>query len=199
MASLPSDPSLPDRELVRRMAAGEELALGALYDRHARTVYALALAVVGERADAEEVVADTLGQAWRSAGDYDPGRGSVGAWLNTIARARALDLVRRRGRRGRAYQRAAQSADGELAAPVAMPAAPDRGVEQAEAGALVRRALAALPDAQRRVIELAYFDGLSQSEIARELAEPLGTVKTRMRAGLEKLRATLRPLAGEGA
>jgi RNA polymerase sigma-70 factor (ECF subfamily) len=181
------------------MAAGEELALGVLYDRHARTVYALALAVVGERADAEEVVADTLGQAWRSAGDYDPGRGSVGAWLTTIARARALDLVRRRGRRGRAYQRAAQSADGELAAPVAMPEPPDRGVEQAEAGALVRRALADLPDAQRRVIELAYFGGLSQSEIARELAEPLGTVKTRMRAGLEKLRAALRPLAGEGA
>jgi len=199
MTPIQPDAAIPDRDLVWRMAAGEERALGALYDRHARTVYALAQAVVGERADAEEVVADAFGQAWRSAAEYDPLRGSVGGWLTTIARARALDLVRRRGRRGRAYQRAAQAADGGLAAPVAMPEPPDRGVERAEAGALVRRALAALPDAQRRVIELAYFGGLSQSEIAAELAEPLGTVKTRMRAALEKLRAVLRPLAGEGA
>lgn len=199
MSPIQPDAAIPDRDLVWRMAAGEERALGALYDRHARMVYALAHAVVGERADAEEVVADAFGQAWRSAAEYDPLRGSVGGWLTTIARARALDLVRRRGRRGRAYQRAAQAADGELAAPVAMPEPPDRGVERAEAGALVRRAMAALPDAQRRVIELAYFGGLSQSEIAAELAEPLGTVKTRMRAALEKLRAVLRPLAGEGA
>ena len=194
-----SDAPIPDRELVWRMAAGDERALGVLYDRHGGVVYALARAVVGERADAEEVVADAFGQAWRSAAEYDPVRGSVAAWLTTIVRTRALDLVRRRGRRGSVYQRAAQMADGELAAPVATPEPPDRGLERAEAGALVRRALAALPDAQRRVIELAYFAGLSQSEIAAELAEPLGTVKTRMRAGLEKLRAALRPLAGEGA
>ena len=199
MDSVQSDAPIADRELVWRMAAGDERALGALYDRHARTAYALALAVVGERADAEEVVADAFSQAWRSAADYDPLRGSVAGWLTTIARARALDLVRRRGRRGRAYRRAAQAADGELAAPVALPEPPDRRIERAEAGDLVRRALAALPDPQRRVIELAYFGGLSHSEIAAELAEPLGTVKTRMRAGLEKLRVALRPLAGEGA
>jgi len=199
MDPVQSDAPTPDRELAWRMAAGDERALGALYDRHARTVYALAQAIAGEPADAEEVVADAFGQAWRRAAEYDPMRGSVVAWLTTIARARALDLVRRRGRRGRAYRRAAQAADGELAAPVAMPDPPDRGVERAEAGALVRRALAALPDPQRRVIELAYFGGLSHSEIAAELAEPLGTVKTRMRAGLEKLRVALRPLAGEGA
>lgn len=199
MVPVQSDAPIPDRELVWRMAAGEERALGTLYDRHGRMVYALALAIVGERADAEEVVADAFAQAWRGAAEYDPLRGSVAAWVTTIVRARALDLVRRRGRRGRAYQRAARFADGELAAPVGRPESPDRAVERAEAGTLVRRALAALPDAQRRVIELAYFGGLSQSEIAAELTEPLGTVKTRMRAGLEKLRAALRPLAGEGA
>lgn len=186
---------IPDRELVRRMTTGDEQALGALYDRHGRLVYALAYAIVGEAADAEEVVADAFAQAWRTAGDYDPARGSVGAWLTTIGRARALDLVRRRGRRRRALVRAAQADDHGLAVPVAPAEAPDRDLERGEARALVRGALAALPEAQRRVIELAYFGGLSQSEIAAELQTPLGTVKTRMRAALDKLRAALRPLA----
>ncbi|MGH7538848.1 MAG: RNA polymerase sigma factor, partial [Gemmatimonadales bacterium] len=97
----------PDRQLVGRMAAGEDRALGELYDRYGRTVYALALAIVREPADAEEVVVDAFGQAWRSAASFDPGRGSVGAWLATIARTRALDLVRARGRRARAHERAA--------------------------------------------------------------------------------------------
>ncbi len=192
-ASIAQD--VPDRELVRRCTAADERALGALYDRHGRLVYALAYAIVGEAADAEEVVADAFGQAWRTAGDYDPARGTVGAWLTTIARARALDLVRRRGRRRRTLERAAQAGDQGLAVPVASAEAPDRDLERGEARVLVRGALAALPEAQRRVIELAYFGGLSQSEIAAELRTPLGTVKTRMRAALDKLRATLRPLA----
>src|SRR2546422_439433 len=83
------------------MAAGDERALGELYDRHGSTVYALARAIVGERADTEEVVADAFGQAWRTAGQFDPARGSVTAWLATITRTRALDLVRARGRRSK--------------------------------------------------------------------------------------------------
>jgi len=183
------------------MAAGDERALGTLYDRHGASSYALALAVVGEPAEAEEVVADALAQAWRSAAVYDPARGSVGAWLATITRTRALDLVRARGRRARALERAARSdpEGGGLAAPLAVAAeAPDRGVEREEARRLVERSLAELPEPQRRVIELAYFGGLTQTEIAAELQEPLGTVKTRMRAGMQKLRDSLAPLLSRG-
>jgi RNA polymerase sigma-70 factor (ECF subfamily) len=175
------------------MAAGDERALGELYDRHGATVYALARAIVGERADTEEVVADAFGQAWRTAAQFDPSRGSVAAWLATIARTRALDLVRARGRRSKALARAAQESDAGFAAPLSAGAAPDRDVEQHEAQELVTRSLSELPAPQRQVIELAYFGGLSHSEIAAELHEPLGTVKTRLRAGMEKLRDVLRP------
>ena len=198
MSTLPSTP-VPDRQLVERMAGGEDRALGDLYDRYGKTLYALALAIVHEPADAEEVVVDAFGQAWRQAGSFDPARGSVGAWLATIARSRALDLIRARGRRTRAHERAAHLSDDGVATPIA-PGGPDPGrrVERSEARELVTRALAALPEAQRVAIELAYFEGLSQSEIAERLAEPLGTIKTRMRAGMEKLRGQLTPLL-EGA
>lgn len=192
---------IPDRALVERMEAGDERALGELYDRHGRVAYALAYAIVGERADADEVVADAFGQAWRTAAQFDPSRGSVPAWLATITRTRALDLLRARGRRARALDRAARISPqgGGLAAPLGSAGeAPDRGTERDELRRLVEGSLAELPEPQRRVIELAYFGGLSQSEIAAELGEPLGTVKTRMRAGMEKLRVVLGPLLGEG-
>lgn len=192
-------PPAPDCTLVARMANADERALGELYDRHGRPVYALALAIVRERADAEEVVADAFGQAWRTAGQFDPSRGSVGAWLATITRTRALDLVRARGRRARALERVSRVDADAVATLGAAADAPDRGVEREEARGLVARSLADLPDAQRRVIELAYFGGLSQTEIAAELREPLGTVKTRMRAGMEKLRGSLAQLLSEGA
>ena len=175
------------------MAAGDERALGELYDRHGSTVYALARAIVGERADTEEVVADAFGQAWRTAGQFDPARGSVTAWLATITRTRALDLVRARGRRSKVLARAAQESDAGFATPLASSDAPDRDVERQETRQLVTRSLGELPAAQRRVIELAYFGGLSHSEIAAELKEPLGTVKTRLRAAMEKLRDALSP------
>ncbi len=181
------------------MSAGDERALGELYDRHAATAYALAVAMVGEQADAEEVVADAFGQVWRTSAQFDPERGSVPGWLATITRTRALDLLRARGRRARAIDRATAAGEGGLAAPLGGPGdAPDRGVERAEARRLVTRSLAELPEPQRRVLELAYFGGLTQSEIAAALQEPLGTVKTRMRAGLEKLRGALAPLLSEG-
>lgn len=190
---------VPDHHLVGRMSEGEDAALGELYDRYGKTLYALALAIVREPADAEEVVVDAFGQAWRQAGAFDPLRGSVGAWLATIARSRALDTVRARGRRARAHERAAQLSDEGLATPVAaLGPDPARGAERGEARRLVAEALAGLPEPQRVAIELAYFEGLSQSEIAARLAEPLGTVKTRMRAGMEKLRGLLSPLL-EGA
>ena len=192
-------PATADYVLVERMARRDERALGELYDRHGGLVYSLALAIVGERADADEVVADALAQAWRTAQDFDPGRGSVGAWLTTITRTRALDLLRARGRRARALTRAALE-DGEgLAAPIAAAGdAPDREVELQDTRRLVARSLAELSEPQWRIIELAYFGGLTQTEIAAELHEPLGTVKTRMRAGLEKLRSSLLPRPSRG-
>ena len=175
----------PDHALVQRMAAGDERALGELYDRHGRAAYALARAIVGERADADEVVVDVFGQAWRAAAQFEPARGSVGSWLATIARTRALDLVRARGRRSRALERAASLSEDGVQEPT------DRDVERAEARRLVTGALADLPPPQRRAIELAYFGGLSQSEIAAQLGEPLGTVKTRIRDGMAKLRTLM--------
>lgn len=189
----------PDRVLMERIAAGDERALAALYDCHGATAYALALTIAGERADAEEVVADAFGQMWWSAESFDPSRGSVLAWLTTITRSRALDLLRARGRRARATERAASMNDDGFAAPVAAAgAAPDRAPEQAEVRALVQRSLRDLPAPQRQVIELAYFGGLSHREIAAQLQEPLGTVKTRIRTALERLRVALGSLL-EGA
>ncbi len=198
MASQANGLALADRALVERMAGCDERALGELYDRHGGPVYSLALAIVGEQADAEEVVADSFGQAWRTAEQFDPARGTVTAWLATITRTRALDLVRARGRRARALTRAALGNSEGLATPIAAGEAPDRGVERQEARRQVARSLAELSEPQRRVIELAYFGGLTQAEIAAELKEPLGTVKTRIRAGMEKLRGSLVPLLSRG-
>jgi RNA polymerase sigma-70 factor (ECF subfamily) len=143
------------------------------------------------------VVADAFSQVWRSASTFDASRGSVVAWLSTIVRTRALDLIRSQKRRARVLDEAATMSD-ETGSPGLSTGSepPDRAVEVAEAQVLVRRSLSALPVAQRQVLELAYFGGLSQSEIAAHLSEPLGTVKTRMRAGMEKLRHALQPLIG---
>jgi RNA polymerase sigma-70 factor (ECF subfamily) len=196
MSTAQSQSPHPDLALVSRLIAGDERALGTLYDRHGGMAYALAAAIVPDVADAEEVVAEAFAQIWRSAAQFDGSRGSVLAWLTTIVRTRALDLVRSQKRRARALDAAAaMSEEGVSPGLSAGPESADRGAEQSEARVLVRRALDELPPPQRRAIELAYFGGLSQSEIAAELGEPLGTVKTRMRAGMEKLRQSLKPLA----
>lgn len=188
-----------DLDLLARSAAGDERALGELYDHHGGTVFALARAIVRAPADAEDVTTAVFAQLWRAAAQYDPARGTVAAWLCTITRSRALDLLRARKRRERAEEAAAHGSDDGLALPLAAPPrAPDADAELGEARTLVAQSLAALPEPQRRVIELAYFGGLSQSDIAAALAEPLGTVKTRMRAAMEKLRQALGPFAREG-
>ncbi len=190
--------NVTDAELVARLALGEERALGELYDRHSAVAYGLARAIVHDAADAEEVVADCFAQMWRTAATFDPSRGSVAAWVTTIVRTRALDLIRAQRRRARVLDDAALLTEEEgAAAGTPTPSdTPDRDLERAEARELVRRSLAELPAPQRRVLELAYFGGMSQSEIAEFLSEPLGTVKTRMRAGLERLRTALRPIMG---
>ncbi|HWO90271.1 MAG TPA: sigma-70 family RNA polymerase sigma factor [Gemmatimonadales bacterium] len=187
-----------DRGLLERIAAGDERALGELYDRYGRTVYSLALAILREPADAEEAVIDTFNQVWQSAASYDASRGVVAAWLCTIARSRALDMARARGRRARALERAA-SLDALAGFEPSAVSDPGLDLGLGELRQLITRSLAALPEAQRQVIEMAYFGGLTQSEIAERLAEPLGTIKTRTRTALEKLRGLLESQRSEAA
>jgi RNA polymerase sigma-70 factor (ECF subfamily) len=182
-----------DTALIKRMALGDESAVGPLYDRYGQVLYALAYRIVALQADAEEVVAEAFAQAWREAGRFEAGRGSVGAWLATIARSRALDLVRARSRRIRITDSAARSEpEGSPAMSRSQPD-PAAQAETAERRRQVAAALETLAPPQRLAIELAYFEGLSHSEIAERLQEPLGTVKTRVRLGMQKLRDVLRP------
>jgi RNA polymerase sigma-70 factor, ECF subfamily len=177
-----------DRECLRRMAAGDGTAVAGIYDRHARAVYSLVLRVLGEEGDAEDVVQEVFAQAWRQASRYDAARGAVGAWLLVMARTRAIDRLRSRRVRPEGQAVEHDEAVGMLAA-----ATPDAAAEllAAEQVRRVRLALGALPLLQRVSIELAYYEGLSQREIAERLEQPLGTVKTRIRLGLLKLRDAL--------
>ncbi len=185
-----------DAQLVAAMTAADPTAMSALYDRYAPGILGLALRITRERADAEDVVVDTFAQVWRDAVRFHPDRGSVAAWIVTIARSRSLDLLRSRARRTRLDERAHDSGEpGSMGGAAPSAIATILSDERTER---VRTALAQLPEAQRRALELAYFEGLSQSEIAARLGEPLGTVKTRMRLGLRRLRTLLAPL-GPGA
>ena len=176
-----------DRAAVIRMARGDGSAVAELYDRHSRAIYSLALRMLTDSAEAEDVVQDVFTQAWRQASRYDAARAPVIGWLLVMARARALDRLR--ARKSRISVTAFDVATTD-------PADPGLALDQLaisnEEAARVREALAALPDGQRETIELAYYKGLSQSDIAERLSQPLGTVKTRMRAGLLKLRDVLR-------
>ena len=175
-----------DRVTVDRMARGDTSALADLYDRHARAIYSLALRMLADAAEAEDVVQDVFTQAWRQATRYDPLRAPVAGWLMIIARARALDRLRRRKSRIVAV---------ELDPATPHPRDPEISQEMlaitAEQAERVRGALGELPDSQRAAIELAYYEGLSQSDIAERLQQPLGTIKTRIRSGLLKLREAL--------
>lgn len=185
-----------DVQLIAEMAQGDERAASMLYDRHGAVMYGLALRVVGEPADAEEVVLDAFAQAWRDAGRYESSRGSVAGWLTTITRTRALDLIRARGRRAKMTDTATATLD-EPAAMGSGFAAPDVQVQETERAVAVKSALDQLPLPQRQAIELAFFEGLTHHEVADRLREPLGTVKTRIRLGMQKLRDTLVDLAPE--
>jgi RNA polymerase sigma-70 factor (ECF subfamily) len=194
-----STPGPRDVDLVLRMAQGDEAALGLLYDRLGSVLYAVACRIVGQKADAEEVVMEAFSQAWRDAPRFDQARGSVAAWLTMMTRSRALDLVRSQSRRERITDTAAR--EEPVAGPAMSAGFPSPGaiVLDEERRRAVAAALAALSVPQREAIELAYYDGLSQSEIAERLKEPLGTIKTRMRLGMQKLREALRPYYFEGA
>jgi RNA polymerase sigma-70 factor (ECF subfamily) len=174
-----------DREAVARMVDGNTDGLTALYDRHGRLVYSLALRIVRDSGDAEDVTQEVFVQAWRQADRFDTTRGSVAAWLLTVARARSIDLLRRRRARP-------QPADGPAIVD-SSDGAPGQDVrfEWAERADAVRTALESLPLVQRLTIELAFFEGLTHNEIAEQLEVPLGTVKSRVRQGLLRLRDLL--------
>lgn len=182
-----------DGDIIARAARGEESAIGQLYDRYGGVLYAVAYRIVGQRADAEEVVLEAFAQAWRDAPRFETGRGSVAGWLTMIARSRALDLVRARSRRERITASAAADRPGIPPAMGDFRPDPAGALDHDERRRQVQQALETLSPPQRQAIELAYFEGLSQSEIAERLQEPLGTVKTRVRLGMQKLRECLRP------
>ena len=176
-----------DESSLRRLASGDQASAGSLYDRHARPLYSLILRILGNETEAEDVLQDVFAQAFRHASRYDPRRGPVAAWLVTIARSRALDRLRARRTRIEARTGEMQMLD---EVPDAQPDAASTMLDE-ERSRLVRQALGELPMLQRIAIELAYYEGLSHSEIAERLEQPLGTVKTRIRLGLLKLRDVL--------
>ena len=176
-----------DVALIRRMCDADETALGALYDRWMRSLYSLVFHLLKDADEAEDVVEETFWQAWRKASSYEPSRGAVSTWLLTIGRRRALDRLRARGRRREeSIAQIGGLADLESPAPD-----PLQVTEGSERRSHVLAAIRELPDEQREVLELGYFQGLSQTEIADVTSQPLGTVKTRMRLAMQKLREPL--------
>jgi RNA polymerase sigma-70 factor (ECF subfamily) len=170
------------------MAERDQSALSQLYDQTSRVLFALALRIVKNTADAEEVVHDAYCRAWRYAAGYDPHRGSVLSWLTLLTRSVAIDRLRSLGRHTGATQLDEQA----HVAPETK--SPEREVYSNERAARVRRAIRMLPPEQWKLIELAFFEGLTHTELAQRLSVPLGTVKTRIRAGLLRLRLALEDL-----
>jgi RNA polymerase sigma-70 factor (ECF subfamily) len=174
--------------LIARTAQGDQAALAAFYDRTSPQVFGFIYKILNNRETAEEVTLDVYTQVWRQAHTYDPTRGAPGAWLMMLARTRAID----RFRAGAAEHGRIESLDAvELF--LSDDDTPEQDVENQERRRYVQQALSALTAEQRQAIALAYFYGLSQSEIAEKLQLPLGTVKTRMRLGMIKLREALAP------
>ena len=179
------DPSqVPDNDLLHAIARGDESALAACYDRYRVILFSIILRILNDRQEAEDCLQEVFLQVWRRAVDFDEARGRAFTWLVTIARSRSLDRLRASGSRLRLATEAGQVPREDVG---------DAAAEsvQSEEAALVRRALAELPEEQRRALLLAYFEGLTQTEIAARLGDPLGTVKTRMRSGMIKLRGLL--------
>jgi RNA polymerase sigma-70 factor (ECF subfamily) len=179
--------SLGDEELLVLIAQGAEEALGVLYDRHGRIVYTIALRVTGDRLTAEEVAQDVFQIVWQQTAGFRPGAGTVAAWIIGITRHRAIDRIR--SQRHKARQRDMPIDD---AAANVLTDKVDVADEAAIRGD-VRAALGELPFEQRQVIEMAYYGGLTAGEIASSMGTPVGTVKTRLRLGLTRLRARLLP------
>lgn len=187
-----------DQHLLQRLRAKDERALETLYDRYNGLVFTLAFRITGDRQLAQEVLQDAFLRCWNSAGQFDDTRGHVAAWLMGIARNRAIDVLRSRQHQDQLREDALSggaSGESNEGDPPVSSAHPDHS-EAVLVQHTVRGALASLSEPQRQVIELAYYSGLTQMEIATKLSTPLGTIKTRMRDGLEKMRRDLHLLIG---
>lgn len=182
----PAPSSDADEALIGRVVFGDRAALAALYDRHARLLYATAVRILGDAAEAEDIVHDVFVSLWTKSAEFDPGRGSAIAWTLTLTRNRSIDRLRTRKRRGDLLQ----GSDETATAPQRATAPSDSADElwSKEKAQAVRQAVQELPPDQKSALELAFFSGLTQQEIAARLQAPLGTVKARIRRGLLKLR-----------
>ncbi|MEM8675172.1 MAG: sigma-70 family RNA polymerase sigma factor [Cyanobacteria bacterium P01_G01_bin.67] len=181
-------PSSEDTALMQRIAQQDQVALSLLYDRYARVMYSLAYKMLGNAEEAEEVVLDMFSQVWRTAERYDSQRGRTDSWLFLLTRSRALDRIRRRQRKANVIEAST------IAAKVSLTTSgmtPEEALMITDRRQQVKMALAQIPPEQRQVIELAYYQGLSQSQIAKQTGISLGTVKTRVRLGLSKLKQLL--------
>jgi RNA polymerase sigma-70 factor (ECF subfamily) len=163
--------------MLSAISSGDDKGMVALYDRYSSVVYSVALRVLGDAGAAEDVLQEVFMQLWRNPGLFDSNRGSLGAWLSVIARHRAIDALRRR-RPETDISEVVVSVDVDMAG----------NAQRAQAMQKVRDALGSMPSAQRQAVEMAYFEGLSHTEISAKTGEPLGTIKTRIRSGLLALR-----------
>lgn len=185
------DEDAPDElKLMARMAAKDEAALGLFYDRFANPLFSLAMRVLRNEREAEEVVQDAFLAAWRQAGSFDGGRGSVFTWLVGITRNKCIDRLRKSERRLPAAVPAPLEGAPEHETPSPDPD-PAAAARQREISSQVRQIVRELPEPQRRALELAFFEGLTHSEIAEQLSEAVGTIKSRIRLAMEKLRTRL--------
>lgn len=182
--SRPRPDNAVDEQILARMRQGDDWAMSLLYDRYARLVFSLALRVLSDRDAAEEMVQEVFIKVWRRAGDFDPERAKLSTWIARIAHNQAIDEWRRRSHR----PSLASPPQNESSADTVLPI--DAVVADWDHQKIVR-ALGRIPHEQRQVIEMAYWDGLTHKEIAEKLGEPMGTVKTRIRRGMQKLKVLL--------
>ena len=185
---------MDDAALMEALERGDVGALEAVYDRYSSLVFSVSIRVLRDPQLAEDVTQEVFLRLWRQPASFDPARGRFISWLMSVTRNRALDEVRRRSRRVRAEEPEDETRPIEALPSTDRMDDPALGVELREQREVVQAAMTRLPPEQRRVIELAYFSGLTQTEIADVTGEPLGTVKTRIRLGMRKLREALGPL-----
>lgn len=177
MSTAGTQPSSADAALIARLRSGEQDAIAELYDRYSSLVYSVALRVLADSSAAEDVLQEVFMQLWRHPASFDARRGNLGPWLAVIARHRAIDVLRKR-RPQTDVEEVVIAIDADL----------EGKAERARAAEKVRASLHTMPEAQRKALEMAFFEGMTHTEIAAQTGEPLGTVKTRIRAALVALR-----------